>query len=332
MPTAKKTKTAKPVATTKITAPVQTLSTWLLRAPIKFSLLFVGLMVTFIVAVTIIASMFAGAPDAVPTFLELIISGVMLVIPAYAFYKLVRWSPANPMDRRSFVALSIIVTAASLLFTLCIAGMGWLGIVPQFWMVYLMYMSPWLFFAGLLIFALAMMYLLGLYVAARYVAAYWRARKMGMSKWKFILAFPFGWALLLYPFMFLPEEIKTSQVLSIKTNWLSRITEWTVAKTSNAVILLIILPIAMIAILLPAAAIESTSISLIPIAIFFGLWAIYGTKKMNKSMSGWFANMTVILNVLAIATVACFMWFSAPKVSAPTMPVFDIEQIEITEQ
>ncbi|MCL2331640.1 MAG: hypothetical protein FWC61_03800 [Proteobacteria bacterium] len=341
MPT--KTKTTikpKPARPTKSPAaaasrPAHPLSAWLWRAPAKFAILSLLLFIAVMAALTLVSALFtAGAEQVIimPLYVQYLFLAAFLFIPIFSIYKLVRWTPSGALDRHSFVGLSVVTSLLSVLwlvlaFLFLRFGLG--DIPPQFFVYRLLYISPTLFFAATFVALLVMLYVLGIYLSAKLVAQYWRARAMGIPTWKFLCSFPFGWGLLFYPQIFLPEEKPAARVISVRPKWLASLFDWTAAKTINALLLITILPLAALAVLMPSLGMLSLGAVSIPVVIFFGLWAIIGAKKLNAAMPGWFSSLTIILNVIAIAAYVLVKSMH-PELLEPNYNLTP-DQIQVTE-
>jgi len=331
MPILKKSKSAAKLPAKK-DGPAQSLATWLFGAPIKFAIVAGGLFIALIFAISLLApTPVPGQEFVVPLYLRIIFIGLLLLIPAFSIYMLViRWTPSGNLDRRSFLGLSVTTTIISTTLILLACFAAWYFKSSIFALMWFMQLtaSPTLMLTLLVLALFIVLYVLGIYMSAKYVAQYWRVRAMGIPRWKFLCAFPFGWSLLAYPAIFLPEEKKNENILPIKAKWLSWLTDWSFAKTSNAILLIIVLPLAATSLLLPDMAIMSVGVTLIPIVIFFGLWIWLGKKKMNDAMPKWFSSMTIILNAIAIIAYVCMLMLAKP--TTQPNPIM-IEDIQITE-
>jgi len=338
MPTVKKIKS-------DVRAPSKTLSNWLWKAPLKFT----GIMLLLTAAIIAVASVIVygiqhanpGAPIAMPSYFTPLMIVLLALAALFGIYKMVRWLPFEPVDRRSFVALSIATTIASILILAGFFGFGILvkilggGMITNsqligFFILKLAYTSPTLLLILWVVFLTVVLFLLGFSLSARYVAEYWRARDAGVSRLKYWLNFPFGWAFLLYPLQFLGTDAKKAEKVQIKSKWFGNFTNWIAASAFNMFVLFIVIPYALIAAFTPASAMLSMSIGLIPIVVFFALWAAIGTKKLIAAVPKWFSTLTIILNVLAIATYIVVM--ATAKHATPTPAVDNTAQPQIMQQ
>lgn len=324
-----------PTATIRPTA-TQKMSAWLWRGPAKFAALTIVLFIGVMVLLTLVASGFATASNQVivmPEYLQTLFTAAFIFIPIYSIYKLVKWTPRGALDRHGFMGLSIVTTILTVIWLLlaytCLR-MG-IGDTPtELLALRLLYISPTLFFIVTFLIMLIAMYILGIYLSAKTVAQYWRARGMGIPTWKFLCSFPFGWSILFYPQIFLPEDKIPAPALSVRPGWLASLTKWASAKTINALLIITIIPMLVLAVLMPGMATMALCAALVPIIIFFGLWAIHGAKKLYAAMPGWFSTMTIILNIIAIAAYALFLAFAKPYiVHQNTMTdQIEIEQVD----
>jgi len=333
-----KSKAVKPAAASAASHPTRTLSEWIWRAPAKFAILAMLLFIVVMGVLSLVSSLFATGDTAtaitMPLYLQYLFLAAFIFIPLFSIYKLVKWTPPGALDRHSFVGLSVVTTLLSVLwlvlaFLFLRFGLG--DIPPQFLVYRLLYISPTLFFAATFVALTVMLYILGIYLSAKSVAQYWRARAMGIPTWKFLCSFPFGWGLLFYPQIFLPEEKPAARVISIRPKWLASLSNWTAAKTINALLLITLLPLVALAVLMPNLGLMSLGAVAVPVVIFFGLWAIIGVKKLNAAMPGWFSTMTVILNVIAIIAYVLFLSFAKPTIIQSGITPDQIQVTETTE-
>ncbi|MCL2339218.1 MAG: hypothetical protein FWC51_04690 [Proteobacteria bacterium] len=340
MPTVKKIKTEKHT-------PKKTITNWLWGAPVKF----MALMMLLLTAIIVVAGTIAysvqhnnpGAPIAVPSYFAPLMIALMVLAAIYGIYKMVKWLPFENVDRHSFVALSIATTIASVLILLGFFGfsilMGMItgGMVTPgqfigFFILKLAYTSPTLLLILWIVVMAAVLFLLGFSLSARYVAEYWRARDAGVSRLKYWLNFPFGWAFLLYPLQFLADDKKKSQSVQIKSKWFATFTNWIAHSAFNMFALFIVLPYVLIAIFTPSSAIMSLCIGLIPVVVFFAVWAIVGTKKLIAALPKWFSTLTIVLNILAIAAYIVFEATYAKSAQPAAAALQNAAQPQVVQQ
>ena len=298
--------------------PLQTLGAWIWKTPIKFSILATILTVALIIIAVAITSAYAPVsgfgPIEIPLGIRILFFAALVLVPLFSIYKLTRWTPYGNLDRRSFLALTVVTTILStavIIIGYC-CGLYETGQTPvlPLWFIHLV-MSPTLLAIAIIVILVVMTYALGLFLSAKYGAMFWRLRAMGMARWKFWLSFPFGWGILSYPAIFLPEYKKTAPVISIRVSWLSKITDWASTDVWNALLVFIAIPIAMAALVAPRYAVMSVSTVLVPAALFFILWAICGTQKMYEATRTWFSGIIVALNLALVAAYIVFISLGA---------------------
>lgn len=299
------------------------LRSWFLSAPAKFS----ALLFVLTAGITILYSAIGGLlyPNAEFLYLKPL---MVLLIAAFVFsiYKLVKWLPKDNLDRRSFVAVDNGLTFIYFIAIILSAFFLVRSVEHvMYYMMWLQYYSVVLFFVTLSLASLIYLYVLGLLISNIY-AIYRRALGMGIPKWKALLSFPFTLALIWMPGYLLPEEKKTKPVITIKSNWYAKFTDWVVAKPVNAVMVLLF------TLLFTALFLNVYSACLtLFFAVIFGVWIwISGAKNFRKKLSTSFATFAASLNIAMLIVLIGFAAFG-PKTPSLEMQTIQYEEIQITE-
>jgi hypothetical protein len=299
----------------------QKLSEWLFMAPFKFALLSFCTMVGFVLIFAIIAGAFnmAAAISSAPVAILMIIGMIISI------WMLIKWLPAGDLDRKSFIAVSngqLLVYAAILALSIITVAI-W-GNKLVMYSAWLQYYSMTLFIILATAISLVYLYILGVIIANLY-AIYWRARAMGVPKWKLILSIPFSFLLFWFPAYLIPDAKQSKTIVPIKSKWYEKLTSWIVAKNSNTIISLI----AMIVIITLFFDIYSFSLMIL-FGIVFGVWAlITGIDGLRKNIGNNFSTMAASVNIAMVIALAglIIMATIAPR----TAPVPTYAAPEITQ-
>lgn len=306
-----------------IPLPKSKLQSWLFNAPAKFAGLSFSLLISITVIYGFFRTMVYGDALMSPVYVILIMSVVLI----FTAYKLIKWLPKENLDRRSFVAvnngLTVIYFTSFLLSTLFLITRA--GAIV-YYMMWLQYYSMFLFFVTMIAASLVYLYVLGLLIANIY-AVYLRAMAMGIPKWKALLSFPFSFVLLWMPGYLLPEKTTDKAVISIKTKWFARFTDWVVAQPINAVLVFLF-------IMVFSAMFFNFYFAGLTLffTIIFGLWVwIKGADGFRKSMGGAFATFTASLNIALIITMIGFISMGYNYAKDHSVQMNAVETIQMAE-
>ena len=284
------------------------LTTWLWSAPLKFTGLFAIILGIILQAVNLIFSAksmasFVWAPRV--AFLA------MLAGLAFCVYKLIRWTPDDNLDQKSFAILNI---AQSVISVISIATAGLAAVFIHGGSMNRM----------LILGAIALLLLI--FISATWIllikSIYCRARKQGVSRGKLLWSIPFGINLFWYSGFLIRDGGKKSQTIGIKSRLLDRLGDWITARDRNTII-------AFLAIVVTDAFIMMSNIKTAVGFAVVSLLLMLGfarRKKLRDNIGAWYANFAVALNIgiiVALISVAAF----APKPQTQAVQ----EQIQITE-
>lgn len=299
-------------------AQTNTIAAWLWRAPIKFTGLLVIGMTLLILAMSLITIPFENP---MPEWTGWIFALVLLSFIGFSIYKLIKFTPTDYLDRKSFVGIDIGITFIGIMlyFILPLITILALGfdsfeqfmVVMGYYMGYMAALKPITFFIIAFILSIVLSivatYVSGL-MLSNYIIMFRRGQMMGISKLKLWLSFPFGLHLLWLPEYFLPEEKKTKPATQLKSKWFSNFVDWVVKKPMNAIIVwLIMIGFGAAATFLASGELTpNTLLELFLIVLFVVILAILGVKRFRTAVPGWFSWMAAIVNILVIIAIFCY--------------------------
>lgn len=294
-----------------------TLLDWLLWKPLKFSIITFIMMIGVGFIYAIISSLiFNGATES-----RSILTILLAITFAISAYLMLKKLPSDNLDRKSFVAINnaqiFFTSAAFIISTLIIVANA------EKIMLKLMLMpthSSMAFIAIIVVAALFYLYLCGLFIANLYVK-FRRCRSLGISPWKIICTMPLGFGLLWIPGYILPEKTKNKPILSIKTKWYNKFTDWVLSGSINTIIVFI----ALVAFSGFFFGFNSILLTLF-LAVIFAIWLnIYGKEKFNQSLPKKYATFAIIINIiLIICFVAAIVYLSTPQIANINMNISEV--------
>lgn len=273
------------------------LSTWILWAPIKFSIItficltIVGLLYTFITA-----KIYAPAP--IPTQPIIWLCTITFIgCIALMFYKL----PRINFDRASFVAThnsQMLITSIFFILLTYIVINNATEIVLQ--LILLETKSQPTFVLLISAIAIFILYIFGILFSNIY-AKIRRIQALNIPTWKIVCSMPFGFSALWTPGYILNTNDKTNNI-SIKLNWYKKLTNKIIAHQSIAIATFSIVTILTCFIY----GLNSTLLTF-TLALIFGIWTLNtGTKKFLNNIGGKYANWAIIINIVLIITFSLF--------------------------
>lgn len=270
------------------------LNTWLFKRPIFFSLIYfcVSFVATFITAV--ISSLLA-MNDAASVKTWAVIMVISLIITAY--YVIIKKLPHEEISQPDFVAItngSSLITLAVPALTLLVIGTNAEVLKHKLLYLYVTHTSMLYIVAVILLFLY--FYITGVAISGLY-AKYKRATSIGISKWKVILSWPFGFLLSWMPgYLIKGKNIKSN--LTIKSKWFKQFNEYTLLSQKNTTFVFLFL-------LLASQIISSLSslILTIVILLYYGLWNLKYKSDFPRVLNSYYAISSVMINVLFI----CFL-------------------------
>lgn len=289
---------------TKKTTAETPISKWLFWAPLKFTALFSVLVGLF----AFIINLF---PITISTNSWIIIS-VMSIICAFSLYKIIRWTPDDKMDHKSFVMLNI---------SQSIIGM-FLMIIIGFASIRMHLATSWDLAVTMGLIALIMIIYLGGLGILKIKALFCRARMHDVPKWKLWLSVPFGIGIFWYSGFLVSDNKKKNPILKTYAKPFDNLISWIIAKPRNTMITFFIL-------------IASAGLMMIYDSIMMGVFFVISLilmlilmfwKKIRNNIGGGFATVAIALNLAVIISI-----ISAAIYTAPKQQIIVGEQIEITE-
>lgn len=155
-------------------------------------------------------------------------------------------------------------------------------------------------------------YALGLTVTAIYLT-YRRLRTLNIPFWKIILAYPIGVSALTAMAYILDTGDKNSPCIESNSKTLNKLTDWTMARPRNAIILYTFVFLAtsmftsgFIALLLNLTAILIMALTVVNV----------GQKNFIKNIGGKYATVCVIMNLVVIIATSLFFTL-VPAITDP---------------
>ena len=262
------------------------LISWVLWKPLQFSALFVAL--TIACSTILFGTNIRALQIATPIIT--VILGILL---------LVRMLPSTTyINRRSFILTTNTIWIISTLAIAIIAP-----IIAKYNAPDTPIATNW-FLPTLELIAMVMLgvYALGLTIVAIYLT-YRRLRTLNIPFWKIVLAYPIGVSALTAMAYILDTGDKNSPCIESNSKTLNKLTDWTMARPRNAIILYTFAFLAtsmftsgFIALLLNLTAILIMALTVVNV----------GQKNFIKDMGGKYATVCVIMNLVVIIATSLF--------------------------
>jgi hypothetical protein len=286
--------------------PTSALGEWLFSAPAKFTILFA--------AMTGLAAWLAGLLFPGPLSMKLMTwmpRIILLAIFVFLIYKIMRWTPDDKLDHKSFVILGISQSLISL------AALGAAGLLIMWAQSYL----PSWRMVLLTVVALALMIYSGGVGLLKIKSIFCRARMQGVSRSKLFLSLPFGFWLFLYSGFLAADAGKKNRVIESKSKLLNDLGGWITASPKNTRIAFLVIIAVASALMLPdiKAIILFAGVSLMIMAV------LMLCKKLRENLGGGYANFAMALNACVIIALLCISVF------APKQATIAMERINVTE-
>ena len=262
------------------------LISWVLWKPLQFSALFVALTIAC-------AAVLFGSNIRILQIASPIITLVL------GIFLLIRMLPSTTyINRRSFILTTntiwIIGTLVIALITPFVSAYQVPNMIetPNWFMTML----------GILITLIAGIYALGLTVTALYLT-YRRLRTLNVPAWKIIFAYPIGVSALTAMSYILDTPDNKTPNIETKLNRLNKLTDWTMARTRNAILMYSIVLLAtnlftnkLIALLLSVIAILIMALAAINV----------GQKKFIKNLGNKYASICVVINLFIVIATSLY--------------------------
>ena len=297
------------------------LSTWLLWAPLKFSVIsFLGLTVT-----TFIYTLFTNLVLKTPVMPRTPLTILLILVIVACTYQTLCKIPKFKMDQRSFIGITNAqTTIAAVAFSI---SAYFIFKYAQQILLHLVILESKTSIGLLLIGLTATifcLYLIGLLLCGVY-AKYLRARELGIPAWKVICSMPLGFAAMWIPGYVFKEDNSKKSSIQINSKWYNRLLDWIVASKTNAIASFVIITLATIFFL----GLNSALLTFI-LALIFGIWSLQiGTQKFLKNMGKTYSNIIVTINIILVALLIVFSTMAPPVTKKVQLNISDIETTQI---
>ena len=289
-----------------------TTSAWLWTAPMKFALVFLGLIMLLCGVYMGVSSLITPNPPQWP------VSVIIFAIFVFTLYRLIKcWLPGEKLDRLAFVKIYhgvLLEIILSLILLLVILHAIW----PQLIMMMLDASPTTVGIATTGIIAIAVIgaYTSGLVLTNIY-AVFTRAVSLNVPRWKAALSIPFS-------ILWLPGYISddTKQKSDKSASRYTRMTSYILSHrwlTVVAIFICLVLYGFIYQINLVFLAVY-----ILPVLIYI-VWQIF--NRNTKDVRGWFATLAVAIN---IALILCAIVFAPRGEQTPTT-ITAPETIQITD-
>lgn len=298
------------------------ISNWILWAPLKFGLLFFGLI---FLATTINA--FVLERFFTPNVSQSIFIILISIALGYSAIFLAKKLPIKKMDRKSFISLHI---AQTLITTICFYILTYFLIFNMqsimFKMTIMAAQSVITFFITMLAFGVIFSYITGVYFSNLY-AKFRRIQDFNIPTWKIILSLPFGFSALWVPGFLLDTNSKQHAVITSNKKY-NKLINWTLNNPTNTVSVFIFITLFSI-LLFGVTPVLLTFI----FALIYGIWTLQiGAKKFNQIIPGKYSTTAIIINVILILTIIGFSIIATPKPDTMMINISDTHEITETIQ
>jgi hypothetical protein len=155
---------------------------------------------------------------------------------------------------------------------------------------------------------------------------------MGIPGWKIILSMPMSY-FIYFAGYFIPDAKKTKPVVTTKSKWLTRATDWILARTRNTIIFLSVLfSVSFISVIVSPSIVGAVMFAIIvaPLVILL-LWIRrVGVDKLRKNIGGAFSNVAILWNALTIVAFITGIALT-PTPAIEIDAAYEYETIEIIE-
>ncbi len=271
------------------------LSTWLLKAPLKFAL---SATLLSLAAIFIYALIARQGTVAWPIF------SIFGVITAICAVWMLRRTPSVQLSHREFVAIDLGISIILIIMPIVLLVAGYFVIIPLIGKMIAQQSIISLAILG--IFAcIISMYQIGLSII-NMQPVYNRTRTLGVPKWKAIFSLPFS--LLAIPCYMLDDKKNTTQSVKIGSTWYDRFINQIISRDMYIWAAIIATTFAAV-LIAPGAAIIILPMVVSEILIYLIWEKVTGREKLRKNIGGAFATTAVILNILFVAMYV--IWIGA---------------------
>ncbi|MCL2017871.1 MAG: hypothetical protein FWG80_03830 [Alphaproteobacteria bacterium] len=315
-----KTPSGKPAKTTtgsQTVARPQTLSAWLFKWPLKFSLLVLVFAIISSLIIGLTATLQIKAVTTATTVIMLAASAYILLRQS------IKYAGSDLLDRRGFLIIDIGIALVALCYYTLFYVLGLLiSSDTIIFIVYtLMAKSALLYYAALMPFAIIALYIIGLSVF-NVIAIYKYARNFGIPKLPLLLSVPFGISFLGYPAYFVDSP--KAATLPVKSKWFNNLIDWVMRAPLHGLAGLLFTTLAFVFFM-------NISVSLLlaaSLVAFFIMMRIYGPKNLASKGTKYLIFGAIAVNVLYILIL---LYSAMGTPAAKHIDISDIVSIEQSE-
>lgn len=299
----------------------KTLTSWLISAPLRFSIFCTIFTLGLTILYGILAKQISILRFINPVDVFLFIGFISTICGAIFSAKKL---DTKTLDKRSFVAISNATTtiACAILFVSTMILSLSPSILITLQTLTAQGISPSVLTVAMLL-SVFFMYIIGLFAACAY-AKLRRAQSIGIPTWKIICSIPFGFGLTWIPGYFI-EDTKSKTNIEIKSNWYNKLTDAIIAKPT-AIALTFCLTVAASGIFFGFSSVLLTFAS----AMLFSICTMYvKPNDFIKRVGGTYSTWAVIINLVFIASLVTSFILAAHQTTAPielTISETNIEQ------
>ena len=297
-----------------------TLTTWLLKLPLRFSIISLALIFLSSFLYPLIGELFYSSDQTLPSTPLFIIIFIGIFV---AMYLSIKKAPKFIMDNKSFITIH---TAQTLLMFLLVSASTYILLSnQQNILIKLALMESQL--SGttpifIVLLATTLFYILGIEIFNIYV----KIRCMqhfNIPNWKIILSIPFGFSALWIPGYLSNTKNTKKPSQGIKSKWYTKLINWTTKTQLNTISMFVF-----ITVLSSFFTGFNSMLLTFSFALLFGIWVLQvGTQKFEKNMAKKYSSVAVIINIALIILFICTYIF-APKTQQNIQ--INISDIEVT--
>jgi len=270
--------------------PKTKISTWLFKAPAKFAVATTLLSLLGLFGYSLIRK--SGA-----TWPMFAIIGLAAVVCAIW---MLRRMPMRPLNRREFVAIDFGLSLVAIIMPVVLSVIAYMVIFPLIGILVSKQMATGLAIIAFVT-AIVALFQIGL-ALANMNPLYFRARALGIPRWKIVLSMPFS--MLTLPGYLMGDDKEPADSVHIGADWyvrfIDRITSHETYLWASLVTIFI------------ATALVSGTWFIIPLlTIYILLYLIWrrvqGRDTMRKRIGGAYATVAVVMNIIYVATYVIFI-------------------------
>ena len=281
-----------------------TLTTWLLKLPLKFAILsFISILLISFLYPFIVGLLSGSQQISTGTMFAIIIVGILT-----GTYFSVKKAPRIKMDSMSFITIH---TAQTLFMFLLFCLSTYLLISSHQNLLFNMMIMESKFSGTtpilILLLAISFLYMLGVEIFNIY-AKIRCMQNFNIPSWKILLSIPFGFSALWVPGYLINTKKAKKPSQEIHAKWYAKLINWTVKNRLNTISMFVF-----ITILTSFFAGLSAILLTFSFALMFGIWNLQvGAQQFEKNMAKKYSSVAVIINIALIILFICTYIF-APK-------------------